>query len=156
MENKNCTNSYSMFIPDILPMSLNNMQKSTPTGTRYKTKEARIWESSVMTYLIYNMKKDAVAHLVHPFMVIELELIFQIPPAMALTIKGHISARGGDTDNYIKPFKDILFRHIEVNDRFVYKDTAVRIPSDQIGIFFGLRFFDLRTHPLYSEFFTRI
>ena len=137
-----------------MPFTLNSAEKSTRGGRRFKTKEFKQWqaiaEKEVNRYKkqlqMWGSNFDRKKHIV------EVQYVWHIPFGKLFTKKLEMSYKSGDTDNYIKPINDIIFRAAGVEDSVVYNVSAKKVPDITAKIFFGARIVNMLDVSEYQYF----
>jgi Holliday junction resolvase RusA-like endonuclease len=113
------------------PLSVNKLYRNF-RGRTIKSQEGREYEMAFNHYLAefgtqairFLEEFDKNQHAVH------IEYVFYLESSKYLTKSGRINMRCLDVDNGIKQAQDNLFRFLQIDDGFVTKVTATKVPSD--------------------------
>ena len=123
---------------NIAPLSLNHAEQSTSQGRRYKTESYKNFKTEAIYHLEYFMPelKKVRTHFIDTKHVLIVRYKFYIPLSKYFTKlpMRKLSARGGDADNYVKPITDIIFKEMDVDDRYVYRFEVEKFPADKARI----------------------
>lgn len=78
--------------------------------------------------------------------------LFKIPSGRLLTKQGQLSSRRPDVDNCPKLVKDCLFEAINIDDRWVFGNLGLQIPSERSSIEITLEILALHDFPGYADY----
>ena len=122
------------FTIPLAPLSVNNSQRSTRTGRRYKIPKAVQWENQVRSHVLEQSKEiasfvgefDQFRHEItmNAFFYIEEKKYFVKEKG-----KKRVSKTVGDTFNMIKHLEDVIFKCLGLNDAFVRGGEVLRLPT---------------------------
>jgi hypothetical protein len=122
------------FTIPMAPLSVNNSQRSTRTGRRYKIPKAVEWEINVKSHILKQALE--ISSFVSEFDQFRHEIIlnafFYIDEKKYYVKEGgkkRVSKTIGDTFNMIKHLEDVIFKTIGLNDAFVRGGDIMRLPT---------------------------
>lgn len=125
---------------NVAPIGLNNVDRSTATGTRYKTPKYQAWAKEAAIEIHRN--REAMRFFSKNFSnhkdFIVAEYVFGIDKLFCKTgkKKGRLNLKSGDVDNFIKPIQDLIFEAMlsaneDIDDSYVIALTARKIESER-------------------------
>jgi len=121
------------------PIGLNNTERSTSRGVRYKTQKYKEWAELV--YRELNRQSEAIKFFAKQFRpdkeFIVAEYEFGLAKLYCTTgkRKGKLNKKAGDLDNFIKPIQDMFFQiaaagNGEMDDCYVIALTARKVETE--------------------------
>ena len=111
------------------PMSVNAY---TYGSKKFKTKEAREYEQVFGDYLNnYESKlKELKDEWEREYRTFKVTVVVTHPDSIFLNNDGRVSSKTFDVDNVLKPILDMIFRHMEINDKNVIKLVSEKVSGD--------------------------
>lgn len=121
---------------DSAPISLNQTERSTRGGIRYKSPKFQKWKEEVNPQLLkYRSELVDFAKAFDPYKhIITAEYIFGMPNMYCKggERKGLMNLRAGDTDNFIKPICDLIFDKLESNNPLINDVYVVNVIARKV------------------------
>lgn len=144
---------HEFFFP-VAPLGVNNMLRSTQNGRRFKTASTKNWETLIDIHMLDNL--DEVEGLKKAFIegehLLEVSFNWFIPLPKAITKRGSVSKKIGDTDNFIKPIQDKIMDACDIDDCYIWRyKNILRIPNEKPGIWCGVNVIPIKEVEHYSK-----